>query len=83
MRSLLSICGDIQKASELEQYRNIEFKTLDVTDDDTSILIEKYSIRNVPTTLILDENDELVYKLIGNIPLDEFTSVIDNAINKE
>lgn len=72
-----------KKTSELEQYRNIEFKTLDVTDDDTSILIEKYGIRNVPTTLILDENDELVYKLIGNIPLDEFTSVIDNAINKE
>ena len=72
-----------KKASELEQYKEIEFKTLDVTDDDSPILIEKYNIRNVPTTLMLDEDNELIYKLIGNIPLDDFTSVINNAINKE
>lgn len=68
-----------EKVSEMEQYKDIQFESMDIEDDE--ILVEKYSIRNVPTTLIFDENDNLVYKLSGNVPLKDLTDVIDNAIN--
>ena len=71
-----------EKVAEMEKYKDIEFKELDIEDDDEAeILVAKFGVKNVPTTLILDENDELVYKLIGNVSLNDFTDVIDKAIN--
>ena len=71
-----------EKVAEMEKYKDIEFKELDIEDDDDAeILVAKFGVKNVPTTLILDENDELVYKLIGNVSLNDFTDVIDKAIN--
>ena len=71
------------KVAEMEEYKGIEFKEIDIEEDeDGELLVEKFGIRNVPTTLILDENDELIYKLSGNLPLNDFTEVINDALNK-
>lgn len=74
-----------EKASKIEEYKDIEFKSIDIEEEDetTENLVEKFKIRNVPTTLFLDENGEQIYKLSGNVPLKDFTEVIDNAINGE
>lgn len=72
-----------EKVAEMEEYKNIEFKQIDIEeDDDAEMLVEKFNIRNVPTTLILGENDELIYKLSGNISLEDFISVLNNAMTK-
>jgi len=83
-----SWCGPCQvfaktfeKVKEMEQYKDIEFKSVDIEDDE--LLVQKYTIRNVPSILLLDENDELIYKLVGNIPLKDFTDVLDKTINGE
>ena len=72
-----------EKASKIEQYKDIDFKSVDIEDDNDSTeeLVEKFKIKNVPTTLFLDENGEQIYKLSGNISLDNFIEIIDNAIN--
>lgn len=72
------------KVAEMEEYKDIKFKEIDIEEDeDGELLVEKYSIRNVPTTLILGENDELIYKLSGNISLEDFIVVLENAIQNK
>lgn len=72
-----------EQVAEMEEYKDIEFKQMDIEEDDNAeTLVQKYGIRSVPTTLILDENDELIYKLSGNLPLQSFTEVINDALKK-
>ena len=72
------------KASKIEKYKNINFKEIDIEEDDGSeTIVEKYNIKNIPATLILDENDKLIYKVSGNISLSDFTEIIDDAIDKK
>ena len=71
------------KVENKEEFKDIEFKEIDIeNDDDAEILVQKFGIRNVPTTLILDENDELVYKLIGNVKEGDLVDAINDAIKK-
>lgn len=73
-----------EEASRIEKYNGIDFKSVDIEDDEgAELLVEKYGIRNVPTTLILNENGEQMYKVSGNVSLTELTEIIDSAIDKE
>lgn len=72
-----------KKVSEMEKYKDIEFKSIDIEEDEGELYVEKYNIKSVPTILILDENDKIIYKLSGNIPLDDFISMINNAMEQK
>ena len=72
-----------KKVSEMEKYKDIEFKSIDIEEDEGELYVEKYNIRSVPTILILDENGKIIYKLSGNIPLDDFVSMINNAMEQK
>jgi predicted DsbA family dithiol-disulfide isomerase len=48
--------------------------------EENELEVEKYQVRAVPTTVILDENDELKYKLSGNISKDELINIIKKAL---
>jgi thiol-disulfide isomerase/thioredoxin len=79
-----AFASTFKKVSEMEQYKDIEFKSIDIeADEDGELLTEKYNVRSVPTIVLLDENDEIVYKLMGNVSLKDFTEVINKANNKE
>lgn len=70
------------RVSEMEEYKDIEFKEIDIEkDEDGEVLAEKYQVRSVPTTILLDENDELIYKLMGNVPEKDFVDVINKSLN--
>ena len=69
------------KVSELEEYKDIEFKEVDIeNDDDGDTLTEKYQIKSVPTTVLLDENDDVIYKVMGNIPEKDFVTIINESL---
>ena len=73
-----------KKVSEMEKYKDIEFKSVDIeNDDEGETIVEKYNIRSVPTILLLDENDNIIYKLSGNVPIDDFIDIIDNAMEQK
>lgn len=72
-----------KKVSEMEKYKDIEFKSIDIEEDEGELYVEKYNIKSVPTILLLDENNELVYKLSGNVPLDDFVGIINNAMEQK
>lgn len=66
---------------EMDKYKDIEFKSVDVeNDDDGERLCEKYQIRTVPTTLLLDENDELIVKVGGALSAAKLTELIDERM---
>ena len=72
-----------KKVSEMEEYKDIEFKSVDIeNDEDADVLVAKFGIRSVPTILLLDENDNVIYKLMGNTSLKDFTDVINKALEK-
>jgi thiol-disulfide isomerase/thioredoxin len=72
-----------KKVSEMEKYKDIEFKSIDIEEDEGELYVEKYNIRSVPTILLLDEDDNIIYKLSGNIPLGDFVSMINNAMEQK
>ena len=70
------------KVSKNEKYKNIEFKSIDVENDDTDYT-EKFSIRNLPTTIILNDKDEVVNRISGILTENNLEKMIDEAINEQ
>lgn len=67
----------------MEEYKDIEFKEVDIeNDDDGEMMAGKYQVRSIPTTVILDESGEAIYKLIGNISKSDFIQAINDALKK-
>lgn len=66
------------EVSLMGEFKNIVFEEADV-DDDNSInmnRIMKYGIRSVPTTVFLDENNELINKISGVMSKGQFIEAI-------
>jgi len=63
---------ELEQDEELKDY---SFKQVDV-DEDEEMLSVKYSVRGVPTVLVLDENDELITRIVGNIPKEQAKKMI-------
>jgi len=69
-----------EKVQENEEYKDIEFKELDVDEDEGGEMAEKYQVRSVPTIILLDDNDEVVTKIVGNVPENNFINIINDAL---
>lgn len=64
------------------EFKNITFERFDIEDDEKGVeFVEKFNVRSVPTTLLLDENDNQIMKISGNIQEEEFVRVIRNNLN--
>lgn len=71
------------RVKDMEEFKNIDFNEVDIEEDENGeLLVEKYQIRSVPTTVLLDENDNLIYKVMGNIPEKDFITIITEALKK-
>lgn len=69
------------KVEEMEEFKNIEFKEIDIeNDEEGETIAEKYQIRSVPTTLLFDEENTLIYKISGNISKEDLITTINNAM---
>lgn len=49
----------------MKEYDQVKSEHIDIDNNDE--FIDKYSIQSVPVTLFLDENDEVIDKLQGNV----------------
>lgn len=67
--------------SRQKEFEGLEFKELYI--DDNELDFEKYKIKEIPSILLLDENDELIYKLSGNVPLNDVSSIISYVLNRK
>lgn len=80
-------CEEFKNAFEqvrkLDKYNDISFESYGIEDDEGSKLVEKYQVHGIPTTILLDANDEQIEKIIGNIEKDELIEIIDDRLNTQ
>jgi len=76
-----AFASTFKRVSEMDEYKGIEFKSIDIeNDEDGELMVEKYQIRSVPTIVLLDENNDVIYKLMGNVSLKDFIEIINKAL---
>lgn len=72
------------KVSSMKEFENLEFLSYDIEEDEDGVeLVEKYNIRNVPTIVIADEDNEPIKKIIGLINEKELINLIKDNTNYE
>ena len=72
-----------KRVSEMEEFSEIEFVPTCIDDgEDHDLEIAKFDIKSVPTTILLDENNEPIYKLMGNIPEKDLVDLITKCLNR-
>jgi len=70
-----------KNVSNKEEFKGIEFNAMDIEEDkEAEPLVIKFGVRGVPTTLILDENGELISKLTGNVKESDLIDAINDAM---
>ena len=70
-----------KKVSEMDEFKEITFETIQLDDgDDHDVDIEKFGVKSIPTTILLDENDEPIYKLMGNVPEKDLVDLINQCL---
>ena len=72
-----------EQVANLDKYNEISFESYDIEDDESSKLVEKYQVHAIPTTILLDANDEPIDKVIGSIEKDELIEIIDDCLNTQ
>ena len=73
-----------KRVSEMDEFKELEFKKTEIDDgEDHDLEMEKFSIRSVPTTILLDENDEPIYKLMGSVPEKDLVDLITMCLHRE
>ena len=60
---------------KLEDFTDCEVVKYDVDDVDEEI-IKKYRIRNIPVTILLDENEEEIQRWVGVFDVNEISNKI-------
>lgn len=76
-----SWCGPCRVLEQkLKDFDKCEVIMYDVDDVDEALL-EKYKIRNVPVTLIVDENGDEISKWVGLFNISELESKLEELKN--
>lgn len=68
------------KVSVMNEFKDIDFYDLDIDDPENRELVENYQIRNVPTVIAVDENNEVVRKIVGAVPEYQFVAMLKEII---
>ena len=71
----------IDVISRQSEFNGLEFNNLFIEDNELDV--EKYRINNIPSILLLDENDELIYKISDTPPLNDVSSIISYVLNRK
>lgn len=61
-----------------ERFNDVNYKKIDIeNDEEAEEVVEAFKIRNVPTVLFLDENNELLFKFVGAMPKQSILTQIE------
>ena len=71
----------LEVISRQTEFNDLVFKELYIEDNELDVI--KYGIKDIPSILLLDENDELIYKISGDAPLNDVSSIISYVLNRE
>lgn len=66
-----------------KQFEDIEFETINIEDESSEKFMEKYQIKRIPSVIILDDYNHLIYKILGKISENDFIEIITDVLNEE
>ena len=73
-------CHILKKTFEevlnMEEFKNIEVIELDVDDVNNNELCFKHQVRSIPTLVMLDENDNVINKVMGAVPKNNLIDIL-------
>ena len=70
-------CKQLTKTlKEVEKEFPIPVESINVDDSDNEEIVSKYGIRNLPVMLLLDDDDNLLTKMVGALPASAIISTI-------
>lgn len=73
-------CNILKKTFEevlkMEEFKNIEVIELDVDDVNNNELCFKHQVRSIPTLVMLDENDNVINKVMGAVPKNNLIDIL-------
>lgn len=72
----------VEAVSAEDEFKDIEFKTIDVESDEGVELSEKYHVRNIPYTVILNDKEEVLDVVVGSISKMAFEEKLREAKSK-
>lgn len=73
-----------EEVAQLYENSNIEFTDINVdtaVNDDFEFIV-KNNIKNIPTTLFVDENGEVINKIVGLVSKQQFIQAIEDTNKK-
>ena len=72
-------CKQLTKTlKEVEMVCPIPVESIDVDDSDNEDVVAQYGIRNIPVMLLLDDNNNLLTKMVGALPASTIISTIQS-----
>jgi thioredoxin 1 len=70
------------KISKIDKYRTLQFIEYDIEKDEEGIeLVETFNIKSVPTVVCVNENGQVVRKIIGLVQENTLTEVLNDIID--
>ena len=66
-----------EEVSKMDDFKNITFSEIDI-DEDTNFFVEKFNIKNVPSVVFLDEENNVIKKLIGGVSKTDFIKLLND-----
>lgn len=67
--------------SQMEEFKEIEFQSKNIDDEDSYELVQKYRIQAVPSIVIVNDDDSLNKKIIGVLPKSDLLSTLKKECN--
>lgn len=68
-----------EEVSQNEEFKDITFEEIDIEENED--VTEKYLVRSVPTTVVLDENDRVIHKASGILTKNNLEEILRGNFN--
>lgn len=72
-----------ERVEKMDDFKDVKFEVYDVDSDEGEDLAVKYQIRSVPTTIILDDDENVIGKIIGNVQESVLVKAIKDNISEK
>ena len=69
-------CGPCKQQSKILDKVNVEVESIDVENANNILLVEHYNILNLPTLVVLDDEDNVIHRFNGLTTQDKLESFI-------
>lgn len=66
---------------KMEEFKDIEVIELDVDNVNNNELCFKHQVRSIPTLVMMDENDNVLNKVMGAVPKNNLIDILKQTYN--